>query len=236
MGELREPTLLVVDDDARVLAAIAREMSRTCEVIPCPTAAAALRAADETGTHIDCAAVDINLGRGPDGIELLESLRRRRPSLPALVFTGDRTLDADVWYRFAALRPAPWVALKPDVLEKLRHVLAVAPIAALLDAPDSTVLADAVHAEAQSRDLSPRERQAFALVVRGDTAEVIAQKLGIKVSSVETYLANLRAKLGRGGARDIRRTILDRAANATVGDELLSSLPTREAEVTPPHR
>ena len=210
----------MVDDDPRVLAAVSRAMARICEVFPCPTAEVALHTADELGPHLDCAAVDINLGRGPDGIEVLESLRRRRPGLPALVFTGEWTIDACIWERYAALRPAPWG------LGDFRRLVELAPIVWLLGTTYSKEVAGAVHAE--SARLSPRERQVLALVVRGDTAECIARDLGIKVSSVETYFANLRGKLGLRGVREIRRTILERAARATPVDERTPSPPTRE--------
>jgi FixJ family two-component response regulator len=232
MGDERAVRLLVVDDDARVLTAVNRAMARICEVFPCPTADDALRTADELGADLGCAAVDVNLGRGADGIEVLAALRARSPGLPALVFTGEWTIDAAAWARYARLCPVPWTARKPDVLGDFKRVVALTPIAWLLGGAYSKQVIEAVLDEADDHDLTPRERQVFALVVRDDTTEVIARKLGIKPSSVETHLAGLRAKLGPGSLREIRRAILDRAARAALVDEIAPSPPT--GEIGPP--
>jgi two-component system response regulator NreC len=53
--------------------------------------------------------------------------------------------------------------------------------------------------------LSPREREVFALVVRGGTNESIAQELSISVKTVETHRARINRKLDVHSSADLVR-------------------------------
>jgi DNA-binding NarL/FixJ family response regulator len=46
--------------------------------------------------------------------------------------------------------------------------------------------------------LSAREREVLALVVQGRTSKEIAQTVGVKPSTVDTYRSRIMAKLGIG--------------------------------------
>jgi DNA-binding NarL/FixJ family response regulator len=233
MGAERDGlSVLIVDDDAGVLASLTREVSRLGhDATPCPSVPSASKAARESAAPFDAAIIDVGLGTGPDGIELLAGIRQHLASLPALVMTGKCMLEADAIQRFTRLRPMPCFARKPDLLDDVREFLRNAPIAPLLEMPDAQDLARAVNDEA---DLTPRQRQVLALVARGDNTDEIARRLGVRRSSIETHLTHLRTKFSTSTVREIRNVILKRAQGSQDHDEATSSPRIRDARLVSP--
>jgi response regulator RpfG family c-di-GMP phosphodiesterase len=81
-----KPTLLVVDDEVRILAALKRTLRREgYRILTAETPAQALRMLDDE--PIDCILSDQKMP-GMSGIELLEEAGRRRPGAARLLITG----------------------------------------------------------------------------------------------------------------------------------------------------
>lgn len=59
--------------------------------------------------------------------------------------------------------------------------------------------------------LSPREEQTLGYIARGFTHEQIATRLGIRKSTVNTYVERIREKLQSGNKADLTRAALERS-------------------------
>ena len=59
--------------------------------------------------------------------------------------------------------------------------------------------------------LSPREEQTLGYIARGFTHEQIATRLGIRKSTVNTYVERIREKLQLGNKADLTRAALERS-------------------------
>ena len=64
---------------------------------------------------------------------------------------------------------------------------------------------------AAARRLSPREEQTLGYIARGFTHEQIATRLGIRKSTVNTYVERIREKLQLGNKADLTRAALERS-------------------------
>ena len=85
-GRSRVRSILIVDDDHLLLAALERDLSaRGLAVYPCDGPAAALEIA--RARRPDCALLDLCIG-DDSGIELLRELKRQLPQLVVLLFSG----------------------------------------------------------------------------------------------------------------------------------------------------
>ncbi len=81
--------ILVVDDEASFLKIIERRLGQNgFDVLTAQNGDGARRAFDEN--EIDCLCLDINLP-DIDGLDLLEELRRNRPSVSAIIMSGSIT-------------------------------------------------------------------------------------------------------------------------------------------------
>jgi DNA-binding response OmpR family regulator len=84
--------ILVVDDQHDVLAAIAIVLRiKGFEVVGAETGAAGLREFEDS--NFDLAIVDIFLQGNMGGVEVMRSLRARRPTLPMIATSGVTALD-----------------------------------------------------------------------------------------------------------------------------------------------
>ena len=95
----------------------------------------------------------------------------------------------------------------------MSHVVAVAAGHVFIDASfASTVAAQPSSARNGLALLSPREREVFVLVARGQTSQEIAERLGLSAKSVETYRARFMQKLQLRTRADIVRYALETGA------------------------
>jgi Na+/proline symporter/CheY-like chemotaxis protein/PAS domain-containing protein len=86
----RPQTILVVDDDRTICAAMAallRSLGHGVDTAHSPETAQSALAGH------DAALVDCNMGQGADGIALIAQLRTKRPSLRCALVTADRSAD-----------------------------------------------------------------------------------------------------------------------------------------------
>jgi response regulator RpfG family c-di-GMP phosphodiesterase len=80
------PTLLLIDDEARILSALRRELRKEgYEILTAETAESALRIADEH--HVDAVLSDHKMP-GTTGLVLLAELSKRQPKAALMLITG----------------------------------------------------------------------------------------------------------------------------------------------------
>jgi two-component system response regulator FixJ len=114
-------TVIVVDDDLSVRRSLTRLLvSAGYEVITCSSAEEFLGM--PSVTHPACLVADVRMP-GMTGLDLLEALRTRRPSLPIILISGDADADAPSHARAAG---AVRFLLKPFASEDLLGALAEA--------------------------------------------------------------------------------------------------------------
>jgi len=91
---MKKATLLIIDDEENILHALERELREDYEVVTARTAQEAFEAVDNR--HIDGAICDYNLS-DRNGVELLEEIIQRRPSIIPILLTGhaDVTMAID---------------------------------------------------------------------------------------------------------------------------------------------
>jgi DNA-binding NarL/FixJ family response regulator len=150
--------------------------------------------------------LDISL-RGPDGIEVLKSLRATNPALPVLVLS----MHEEEIYAERALRAgANGYIMKQEATEKvlvaLRRLLrgevyVSEPIA------NRMLQQLAVRSNRSGRrsiaSLSDRELEVFRLIGEGHGTRQIAEQLALSVKTVESYQAHIKEKLALRGAREL---------------------------------
>jgi DNA-binding response OmpR family regulator len=116
------PTVLLVEDSALVAMLLADEIEGAgCKVEQAADGTAALSLIASV-PHLDAAVVNLNLGFGPCGKQIVRSLRSRWVSLPIIVVTGYVATGPEADLRGLG---GPTVRLhKPVDLEELRSLLA----------------------------------------------------------------------------------------------------------------
>jgi DNA-binding NarL/FixJ family response regulator len=181
-----EPDLLVcgeASDSQGALAAIARRMP-------------------------DLAIIDVALGGGVDGLDLVRALKVRYPMIPALVLS----VHPDSLYGERALRAGAQGYLNKQqlgdaVLIAMRRVLAGG-----IYVSESLGMTLATHfVRGSGRTTSPlgalsdRELQVFRLIGDGRRTRDIAAILHLSPKTIETYREHIKQKLGLDTASDLLR-------------------------------
>lgn len=145
----------------------------------------------------DVAVIDLALG-AEDGLELVTAMRNLSPSTRTLVLTMHEERE---YVRAAVSAGAQGYVLKrtstTSVLDALRSV---AQGRTYLDPGLGEITWSEILQEPAPADrlapLTPRERQVFERVARGETHREIGEQLGIGKKSVDTYRARVYQKLG----------------------------------------
>lgn len=189
------PHLLLVDDDANILAALRRALApilppgSVVETFTDP--AAALARSGEV--EFDIAVADYRMPR-MNGVELLRELRKGSPDTVRLMLSG----VADFAVILDAVNSAQifHYICKPWEQDELRTVFDKA---FEQRAESQRVRGDQRAAqEAHSRlsVLSAREREVMELMVAGKPSKLIARELGISTRTVENHRAKVMEKSG----------------------------------------
>lgn len=110
--------ILAVDDDRGFLDDLARLMADRYVLEQAHTPGAALEAVERTA--FDAVLLDLDLGRGTDGFEVLDRLREREPDLPVLMVTRDASAASAV----AALKrgAVDYLDKRPDLEDLERRI------------------------------------------------------------------------------------------------------------------
>lgn len=199
--------MLVVDDDpftASLLADALRSLGWPV-VGPANDAASALALVDAGGARPVAALLDLDLGDGPDGIDLAIALRERLPSIALVLLTAYRTprlFRPDRYNVPVGMR----LVSKADVRNV---VLLDAEVRAAVAAPHA--INPAVLAPASTRTgerLTDRQMVIMRLVADGLSNAAIAERVGIAEASVEKAIARLIKRLDLGTDRGLNQRVL----------------------------
>lgn len=179
--------VVVVEDEALTRAFIVDMLQGVgFEVHPCSSAAEAIRMCDEVDP--DAVVTDIDLGPGPTGLDLVESLGREAPHIAVLVLSN-----------FPILRQHPANAQGRLVYLDKREVESPAAVvealeAALSDKADDQQATD--DADAAVAKLSRSQLDVLRMLAQGlSNAEIAAQR-GISKRSAESLIQRTISALG----------------------------------------
>ncbi|HTF68270.1 MAG TPA: response regulator transcription factor [Edaphobacter sp.] len=201
----RKRRVFIVDDHPLLRQGLALLINREEDLIVCgeaEEAQAAMRAISQC--QPDILIVDISLN-GPDGLDLLKSIRNSYPGLPVLILS----MHDEATYAERALRArANGYIMKQEATEKV--LVAVRRILNgeiyLSDRIANKMLQQYIGGAAlQSRlnALSDRELEVFRSIGEGRSTRQIADELHLSVKTVETYQAHLKEKLALRSGREL---------------------------------
>ncbi len=157
-------------------------------------------------THPDAAIVDLTL-RGSNGLELIKDLKARNLGLPVLVLS----MHAEKLYAERVLR----AGAKGYVSKLESPAEVVAAIRSVMDghiyvskSVNQTILGRLGYADKAVRPsgedlLSDREIEVFQLVGRGLNSREIAGQLNLGPTTVDSYRARIKEKLGIKNAAEL---------------------------------
>ena len=199
--------ILVVDDHPIVRQGLALLIDQEPDLMVCGEAEEAESAlAAIATTRPDVLLLDISLP-GPDGIELLKTIRSTDPALPVLVLS----MHDEATYAERALRAgANGYIMKQEatenVLVALRRILRGELYVS--ERVASTMLRQIASSvgkpgRAPIARLSDRELEVFRLIGEGHGTRQIAVELHLSVKTVESYQAHIKEKLALQSARDL---------------------------------
>lgn len=191
----REPTVFILDDDPAVRQSIAwlvESVSLNAETFD--SGEAFLQEYDPA--RPGCVLTDMRMP-GPQGIQVLEMLRERQYSIPAIVMTG----HGDVATAVRAMKAGAVDFLEKPVDEQ-----------ALLDVIETAIAADRERRRAVGAleitlakfdTLTERERVVMGHVASGDSNKEIARALEISPKTVEAHRAKVMEKMAAGSLAEL---------------------------------
>jgi DNA-binding NarL/FixJ family response regulator len=200
--------VLVVDDHPIVRSGLAQLINREPDLVVCGDAQEMRTALNFIDTlKPDILIVDISLN-GPDGIDLLKSIRAKDPGLPVLILSMH---DESIYAERALRAGANGYIMKQEatdrVLIALRRILnreiyvsdrvANKMLQHLVSGGSTTVNRSPLD------DLSNRELEVLRLIGEGHGTRQIAEELHLSVKTVETYQGHLKDKLGLKNSREL---------------------------------
>jgi DNA-binding NarL/FixJ family response regulator len=199
--------VLIVDDHPLLRQGLALLINQQQDMQVCGEAEEAQEALHAIARHRpDIMILDISLN-GPDGLELLKSIRASDPALPVLVLS----MHDEAIYAERALRArANGYIMKQEATEKV--LVAVRRIlngeVYLSERMSSKLLQQyigGVPSMMQSRisSLSDRELEVFRLIGEGRATREIADELHLSIKTVETYQAHIKEKLALRSGREL---------------------------------
>lgn len=207
IAPLVKKTVLVIDDHPLLRQGLAMLINQQGDLRVCGEAED-LRVAMQAIVQLnpDIVVLDISL-KGPDGLEVLKTIRAANPNLPVLVLS----MHDEAIYAERALRArANGYIMKQEATEKV--LVAIRSILNgeiyLSDAMSRKMLQqfiDGTPSFLQSREevLSDRELEVFRLIGEGRSTREIAEELRLSVKTVETYQAHIKEKLGLKSGREL---------------------------------
>lgn len=204
--------IFIVDDHPIVREGLALMVNREPDLVVCgdaEEASAALQAIN--ADRPDFLIIDISLS-GPDGLELLKSIRTRHPNLPVLVLSMH---DESIYAERALRAGANGYIMKQEatdrVLVAVRQILSQKVYVS--DRVANRMLQQYISGSTSSKqssiaDLSDRELEVFRLIGDGHSTRMIAEELHLSIKTVESYQAHIKDKLSlRTGRELVQRAI-----------------------------
>jgi DNA-binding NarL/FixJ family response regulator len=200
-------TVLIVDDHPLLRQGLALLINQQEDMQVCSEAEEAHAAMHAVAQRRpDIMILDISLN-GPDGLELLKSIRATDPDLPILILS----MHDEAIYAERALRArANGYIMKQEAAEKV--LVAIRRIlngeVYLSDHMSNKMLQQYITGAPsmiQSRisSLSDRELEVFRLIGEGRATREIAEELHLSIKTVETYQAHIKEKLALRSGREL---------------------------------
>jgi DNA-binding NarL/FixJ family response regulator len=198
--------VLVVDDHPLLRQGLALLINQQQDMHVCGEAEEAHAAMQSIAEKCpDIIILDISL-KGPDGLELLKSIRAVYPDLPVLILS----MHDEAIYAERALRArANGYIMKQEaterVLEAIRRIRGGEVYVS--DRIAKRLLRQVVSSPATGKSpmeaLTDRELAVFRLIGKGRATREIAEDLHISVKTVESYQAHIKEKLSLHNAREL---------------------------------
>jgi DNA-binding NarL/FixJ family response regulator len=154
----------------------------------------------------DLMVIDISLD-GPDGLELLKTIRLKEPILPVLILSmHDESTYAERSLRAGANGYIMKQEATERVLVAIRRILEGKVY--LSERLTNKMLEQFVHGAGSSKNnplttLSDRELEVYRLIGAGHGTRQIADELHVSVKTVESYQAHIKEKLSLRNAREL---------------------------------
>jgi DNA-binding NarL/FixJ family response regulator len=199
--------ILVVDDHPIVRQGLALLINREPDLVVCGEAEEAMGALHVLASaRPDVLIVDISLN-GPDGLDLLKTIRTTHPTLPVLILSMH---DESIYAERALRAGANGYIMKQEATEKV--LVAVRRILSgevyVSDRIANKMLKHYITGSGTLRnssiaDLSDRELEVFRLIGEGHGTRQIAEELHISIKTVESYQAHIKEKLSLRSAREL---------------------------------
>lgn len=210
--------VFIVDDHPIVREGLAQMIHREPDLTVCGEAEDAQSALQMIyALKPDIVIVDISL-HGPDGLDLLKSVRAKDPTLPVLILSmHDESIYAERSLRAGANGYIMKQEATENVLVALRRILNrevyVSPQIAnkMLQ---RFVSAGAAHGKHSLGELSDRELEVLRLMGEGHSTRQIADTLHLSVKTVESYQAHLKEKLALKNSRELVQYAVQWTLNA----------------------
>jgi DNA-binding NarL/FixJ family response regulator len=199
--------ILLVDDHPIVRQGMTLFINREEDLVVCGEAEDSISAMHAISAHrLDLVIVDISLN-GPDGLDLLKSIRILYPDLPVLILS----MHDELIYAERALRAgANGYIMKQEATEKV--LIAVRRILSreiyVSDRVANKMLQMYITGSPSTKQspvagLSDRELEVFRLIGEGHSTRKIAEELHLSVKTVESYQAHIKEKLSLRSAREL---------------------------------
>jgi DNA-binding NarL/FixJ family response regulator len=209
--------ILVVDDHPIVRQGLTLLIDREPDLVVCGEAEEAMGAMHVLDSaRPDVLIVDISLN-GPDGLDLLKSIRSTRPVLPVLILSMH---DESIYAERALRAGANGYIMKQEATEKV--LVAVRRILGgeiyVSDRIANKLLKHYISGSGTLRDssisdLSDRELEVFRLIGEGHGTRQIADELHLSVKTVESYQAHIKEKLSLRSARELMQRAIQWSLN-----------------------
>jgi DNA-binding NarL/FixJ family response regulator len=206
-GNPAKKTVFVVDDHPLMRQGLSLLINQQEDMEVCGEAEEAQAAMHSIARRRpDILILDISLN-GPDGLELLKSIRASDPALPVLILS----MHDEAIYAERALRArANGYIMKQEASEKV--LVAIRRILNgdlyLSDRMSNKMLQQFIGGAPsliQSRiaALSDRELEVFRMIGEGRATREIADELHLSIKTVETYQAHIKEKLALRSGREL---------------------------------
>ena len=199
--------IFIVDDHPIVRQGLALLINREPDLVVCGDAEEANSALERIERlKPQVVVVDISLN-GPDGLDLLKSIRARDPNLPVLILSMlDELLYAERALRAGASGYIMKQEATEQVLVALRRILGGEIYVS--DRMANKMLhrfvdGAAIETRSPVTDLTNRELEVFRLIGEGHGTRQIAEDLHLSVKTVESYQSHIKEKLALKNGREL---------------------------------
>lgn len=205
--------VLLVDDHVIVREGLAEALAREPDLMVCGGAGDAQQALSlAASTHPQLAIVDLSL-KNSHGLDLIKDLLARHPDLRVLVLSmHDESLYAERVIRAGARGFMNKVEATRNLLKAIRKVMGGEIYLSEFATRQMAAKALGQNLSRQARvsvdNLSDRELQIFQMLGRGHNVRQIGTALHLDASTVETYRARLKEKLGVKDANELLQSAI----------------------------